>query len=297
MTDERTQSSETTTNPEFSATDLVIGYPGLDEPVIDGESIQVPPGDITALIGPNGSGKSTLLKGFADQLTPDAGTVLLDGQTIDSLGAKELARKLGLLSQENVSPDGLSVEDLVERGRYPHQGFFDSMTDTDWQAIEDAIELAGVEHLREREVGDLSGGQKQLVWIAMALAQDTDILLLDEPTTFLDLHHQLEVMSILESLRDDAMTVVVVLHDVEQAIRYADHVVALDEGSIYDYGPPAEAVTESLLTDVFDIEAAILDTEYGRQIVPLDPAEGSSDRGSETPADRSQPNDGSGSDE
>ncbi|GAA0646992.1 ABC transporter ATP-binding protein [Salarchaeum japonicum] len=257
---------------EFRATDLVIGYPGLDDPVIDGETIEVPPGEITALIGPNGSGKSTLLGGLANQIPPDDGTVLVDGREVASMESKELARHLGLLAQQNTSPDGISVENLVERGRYPHQGFFGSSTPEDEQAVDDAIELAGIEHLRERALDSLSGGQRQLVWIAMVLAQDTDVLLLDEPTTFLDLHHQLDVMTIVESLRDDSeMTVVVVLHDVEQAARYADNVVALRDGRVHAHGSPADVVTADLLADVFGVDAAVLDTEYGRKIVPLDP--------------------------
>ena len=257
---------------EFVGEDLVLSYSSSDEPVIDEESIQVPPGEVTALVGPNGSGKSTLLKGLATQLSLDLGRVLIDGEDVDSLSTKELARQLGLLSQENVSPDSLSVEKLVEHGRYPHRGFFETLTDEDRDAIEWAIEMAGVEHLRDRQVGSLSGGQKQLVWIAMVLAQETDVLLLDEPTTFLDLHHQLEVMEIVETLRDDSdITVVVVLHDIEQAARYADHVVALNDGAVYDRGSPSAVVTEELLADVFEIEAEVEVIERGPRVTPLRP--------------------------
>jgi iron complex transport system ATP-binding protein len=211
---------------------------------------------VTALVGPNGSGKSTLLKGLATQLSLDVGRVLIDGEDIETLSTKELARQLGLLSQENVSPDSLTVEKLVEHGRYPHRGFFETLTDEDQEAIEWAIEMAGVAHLRDRQV----------------LAQETDVLLLDEPTTFLDLHHQLEVMEIVETLRDDSeITVVVVLHDIEQAARYADHVVALNDGTIYDRGSPEAVVTEELLADVFEVEADVTITERGPQITPLRP--------------------------
>ncbi|WP_231186826.1 ABC transporter ATP-binding protein [Haladaptatus sp. DYF46] len=266
---------------EFSGEDLVIGYPASDEPILDDESIHVSPGEVTALVGPNGSGKSTLLKGLANQLTLDGGTVLLDGADVHSLTTKDFARKLGLLSQENVSPGSLSVENLIEHGRYPYRGFFESMTPEDEAAIDRAISLAGVEHLRERPVGSLSGGQKQLVWIAMVLAQDTDVLLLDEPTTFLDLHHQLEVMEIVETLRDESdITVVVVLHDISQAARYADRMVALKDGSIYARGSPDEVLTEHLLADVFEIEATVASTEHGPQITPLHPLH-DSDRESE----------------
>jgi len=260
------------TASEFVGEDLVIGYPSTDEPVIGGESLRVRPGEVTALVGPNGSGKSTLLKGLADQLALDDGTVLLDGRDVHTLGTKELARKLGLLSQENVAPDSITVEDLVGHGRYPHRGFFESLTDADRQAVDRAVSLAGVEHLRERDVGQLSGGQKQLVWIAMVLAQQTDVLLLDEPTTFLDLHHQLEVMEIVERLRDQSdITVVLVLHDIDQAARYADYMVALEDGSIYARGPPEEVVTEELLADVFEIEATVVQAEHGPQITPIRP--------------------------
>ncbi|OAQ51301.1 hypothetical protein HTG_17340 [Natrinema mahii] len=271
-TERETTAELRSTITEFSGTDLVIGYPGTDGPVINGESITVPPDEVTALIGPNGSGKSTLLKGLANKIAPDDGTVLLDGQAVDSLGTKELARKLGLLSQENVAPDGISVADLVERGRYPHCGFFESLTAEDRAVVDDAIQLAGVAHLRERDVGSLSGGQKQLVWIAMALAQDTEVLLLDEPTTFLDPHHQLEVMQVVETLRDESdTTVVLVLHDIGQAARYADHVIALKDGSVYAHGAPESVITSQLLADVFGIEAVVLDTDYGPQVIPLDP--------------------------
>ncbi len=270
--DAGTEPGVTAAASEFAGEDLVISYPTTDEPVVDGESIHVEPGEVTALVGPNGSGKSTLLKGLANQLAIDSGTVLLDGTDVHSLETKELARKLGLLSQENVAPDSITVEDLVGHGRYPHRGFFDSMTDEDEQAIDRAISLAGVEHLRDREVGSLSGGQKQLVWIAMVLAQETDVLLLDEPTTFLDLRHQLEVMEIVETLRDESdITVVLVLHDIDQAAQYADEMVALRDGSIYARGPPEEVVTEELLAEVFEIEANVEMTDWGPRIDPLRP--------------------------
>jgi iron complex transport system ATP-binding protein len=227
---------------------------------------------VTALVGPNGSGKSTLLKGLADQLEPDAGSVLVDGRAIQSFDKKELARTMGLLSQESTSPNSITVEDLVYHGRYPHRGFFESTTEEDEQAVDRAIKLAGCGHLRDREVGSLSGGQKQLAWIAMVLAQDTDVLLLDEPTTFLDLHHQLEVMEIIETLREESdITVVVVLHDIQQAARLADEMVALKEGAIQARGTPEEVVTEELLGEVFEIDAEVDLTPRGPRIEPLRP--------------------------
>ena len=263
---------ELRSQPVLDADELVVGYPSADEPVIDGQTLAVPEGEVTALIGPNGSGKSTLLKGLANRLEPDDGRVLLDGRRVDSFESKELARKLGRLSQQNTAPDTISVEELVERGRYPHRGFFESQTDSGKGAVDEAITMAGVEHLRDREVGTLSGGQTQLVWIAMALAQDTDVLLLDEPTTFLDPRHQLEVMRVVETLRDESeTTVVLVLHDISQAARYADNVIALKQGSIHASGPPKVVVTENLLADVFDIDAKVIETEHGPVIVPLNP--------------------------
>jgi iron complex transport system ATP-binding protein len=256
----------------FDGDGLVIGYPGLAEPVVEDASICVPPGEVTALVGPNGSGKSTLLGGLADQIARDAGSVHVDGTDITELGDKELARKLGLLSQENVSPGAISVEELVSHGRYPHRGFFEGMAPEDYEAIDRAISLAGVELLRERELGQLSGGQAQLAWIAMVLAQETDVLLLDEPNTFLDLHHQLEVMDIVRTLRDEwAVTVVLVLHDIDQAARFADYMVALDDGEVYASGRPEDVVTAQLLADVFEVEASVDAGDHGPRVTPLRP--------------------------
>jgi len=280
-----TDATDPAAETALAGEDLVLSYPTGDEPVVDGESITARAGAVTALVGPNGSGKSTLLKGLADQLSPDAGSVLVDGEAIQSYGSKALARKMGLLSQESTSPDSITVEDLVYHGRYPHRGFFESATEADQRAVDRAIELAGCGHLRDREVGSLSGGQKQLAWIAMVLAQETDVLLLDEPTTFLDLHHQLEVMEIVETLRDESeITVVVVLHDIQQAARLADEMVALKEGAIQARGPPEEVVTEELLATVFEIEAAVDLTPRGPRIEPLSARHDGDDR--DRPADR-----------
>ncbi|WP_136592491.1 ABC transporter ATP-binding protein [Salinigranum halophilum] len=249
---------------------LELGYPTTDEPVVECERVVLPVGEVTALVGPNGSGKSTLLKAMARQLTPERGRVLLDGQEIQSLDAKALARRLGLLSQENESPGSLTVEDLVLHGRYPHRGFFESVGEADRAAVDRAIELAGVEHLRDSDVGALSGGQKQLAWIAMVLAQDTDVLLLDEPTTYLDLHHQLRVMEVVRTLnREAGVTVGIVLHDIGQAARFADNLIAMRDGEPYDWGPPREVVTEELLADVFRVDADVdHDRESGLHVAP-----------------------------
>jgi iron complex transport system ATP-binding protein len=250
---------------------LVLQYPGTDEPVVDGESLVAEPGAVTALVGPNGSGKSTLLKGLAEQMTPVDGTVRLDGRAVHAMETKELARKLGLLSQESTSPDTITVEELVYHGRYPHRAFFERVTDADREAVERAIDRAGCGHLRERAVGSLSGGQKQLAWIAMVLAQETDVLLLDEPTTFLDLHHQLEVMEIIETLNADSSITVVV---VEQAARLADRMVVLEGGEIRAHGTPEAVVTEDLLRSVFDIEARVEVTDRGPLVDPIRPYHG-----------------------
>ena len=262
--------------------DLAIGYPTTDEPVVECERIDIPVGEVTALVGPNGSGKSTLLKALARQLAPDRGRILLDGRAIQERSQKELARELGHLSQEHDSPNSLTVADLVAHGRYPHRGFFESMDEADHRAIDRAIERAGVGHLRDAELGQLSGGQKQLAWIAMVLAQETDVLLLDEPTTFLDLHHQLRVLETLRKLNvEEGVTVAVVLHDIAQAARFADYLVALEDGSPYDWGPPREVVSEDLLADVFKVDATVRYTP-DPEIVPryaldTDAADGSDD--------------------
>ncbi len=237
---------------------LELTYPTADGTIVECGRVDVPEGEITALVGPNGSGKSTLLKALASHLEPAAGVVRLRGEDLRSFEPKEIARELGLLSQENESVGDVAVEDLVAHGRYPHRGFFDGLTEDDREAIDRAIELAGIDDLRTTELGQLSGGQKQLAWIAMVLAQDTDILLLDEPTTFLDLHHQFRVLETIRELNERrGVTVAVVLHDVSQAARFADNLIALYEGEPYDWGPPEEIVTEQLLADVFGIEATV----------------------------------------
>jgi iron complex transport system ATP-binding protein len=260
--------------PKLDATDLVLEYPTGERPVIDGESVAVAPGRVTALVGPNGSGKSTLLRGLADQLSPTAGEVLLDGREIHRLGDTQLARELGLLEQEPTAPDGLTVERLAYHGRYPHRGRFEAVDDADVRAVERALSLAGVEALRDRPLGDLSGGQRRLAWLAMALAQDPDVLLLDEPTTFLDLRHQLAVMAAIERRRDEAATtVVLVLHDVEQAARYADEMVVLSDGAVHAHGDPEAVLTAETLAEVFGVEARIESGEHGPRVVPLRPVD------------------------
>jgi iron complex transport system ATP-binding protein len=240
------------------AEDLALSYPTSDGTVVDCARLDVPEGEVTALVGPNGSGKSTLLKALSNHLEPDEGVVRLRGEDLRSFGATELAREVGVLSQENESLESVTVEDLAYHGRYPHRGFFDGVAAEDREAVDRALELAGVEELREAELGQLSGGQKQLAWIAMTLAQDTDVLLLDEPTTFLDLYHRFRVLETVRQLNERrGVTVAVVLHDVSQAARFADYLVALRDGQLYDWGPPEDVVTEQLLADVFRVEATV----------------------------------------
>lgn len=244
---------------------LVLRY-GRNQPVvIDGQTIEVPSGKITALIGPNGSGKSTLLKALARQLAPESGIVLLDGCDVSAMPRAKFARRVGMLFQENTAPAGLTVEDLVFHGRYGHRRLFDSLTPADCEAVERALHLAGIAALRDRRVGRLSAGQKQLAWIAMALAQETDYLFLDEPTTFLDPAHQFEIMDLVRRLnREVGKTIVLVVHDLNLAAHYADCIFALREGRIAASGTPEEVLESGTLRRVFEIEATILRDEQGR---------------------------------
>ncbi|WP_435361666.1 ABC transporter ATP-binding protein [Haloarchaeobius sp. DFWS5] len=264
------ESVPSTQSSDLVGDNLAIGYPTTDEPVVECDTVVLPAGEVTALVGPNGSGKSTLLKSMANQLEPERGRILLDGERLREFDSKELATKLGLLSQENDSPESLTVEDLVFHGRYPHRGFFESVTEDDHEAVDNAIELAGVEHMRDSSMANLSGGQKQLAWIAMVLAQDTDVLLLDEPTTYLDLHHQLRVMEVVRTLNEEeGVTVGIVLHDIGQAARFADNLIAMKDGEMYDWGPPREVVTEELLADVFQVDASVdSESPTGPHIAP-----------------------------
>jgi len=248
--------------------DLELSYPTSNETIVDCARIDIPEGAVTALVGPNGSGKSTLLKALSNHLEPATGTVEIHGEPLESFSQKELARELSVLSQENDSLGSITVEDLVYHGRYPHRGFFESVSDEDHEAVERAIELAGIDDLRETELGQLSGGQKQLAWIAMVLAQETDVLLLDEPTTFLDIHHQFRVLETIRQLNEErGVTIAVILHDISQAARFADYLIAMCDGELYDWGPPEEVVTEQLLADIFGIEATV-EYEPELQVLP-----------------------------
>lgn len=244
--------------------DLVLRYEPRREPVIDNESVFIPPGKVTALVGANGSGKSTLLKALAHQLAPESGHVLLDGRDMATMQPRELACKLGILFQEHIAPGTLTVEELVRHGRHPRRKMFESLTAEDHAAVAEALRLADLVELRHRPLGEMSGGQRQLAWIAMAIAQAPDYLLLDEPTTFLDMAHQFDVMELILRLnRDLGKTIVLVVHDLNIAARYADHVIALREGRIVTSGTPEEVMTAATLRAVFDVEAQVLRDEVG----------------------------------
>jgi iron complex transport system ATP-binding protein len=227
--------------------------------VVSDLTVAIPPGRITAIIGANACGKSTLLRGLARLLKPRGGTVLLDGESLQRLSTREVATRLSILPQSPVAPEGITVADLVARSRYPHQPLFGRRTEADEAAIADAMAATGTLELAARPADELSGGQRQRVWIAMALAQDTPIMLLDEPTTFLDLAHQVEVLDLLADLnRRDGRTIVLVLHDLNQACRYSHHLIAMRAGRIVAEGEPAGLVTEELVREVFDLPCRVV---------------------------------------
>ncbi|MCC3294112.1 ABC transporter ATP-binding protein [Arthrobacter sp. zg-Y411] len=254
----------------LSAQKLELGYD--ERKVVESLSLELPAGKITIVVGANACGKSTLLRGLARLLKPTGGTVYLNGKDIHSLPSRQVARTLGLLPQTPTAPEGITVADLVGRGRYPHQGWFRQWTPEDDTAVAAALAATQTDQLASRNVDELSGGQRQRVWIAMALAQETDILLLDEPTTFLDVTHQIEVLDLITDLnRRSGTTVAIVLHDLNLAARYADHLVAMKNGRIAAEGAPADVVTEDLVRDVFGLASRVIpDPVSGTpMVVPL----------------------------
>ena len=248
------------------AEDVTLAY----EKRIVAEALDVEISDrgFTAIVGPNACGKSTLLRALARMLKPRAGTVLLDGHDIAKQPSKEVARRLGLLAQSATAPDGISVVDLVARGRHPHQSFLRQWSEDDEQAVQVAMAKTRVEDLADRPVDELSGGQRQRVWLAMVLAQDTPLLLLDEPTTFLDLQHQIEVLDLCAQLHASGRTLVAVLHDLNQACRYATHLIALRDGRVVARGAPEEVVDAELVEQVFGVRCRVIeDPEAGTPLV------------------------------
>ncbi|WP_316526839.1 ABC transporter ATP-binding protein [Kitasatospora brasiliensis] len=227
--------------------------------VVEGLDVAIPDGRVTVIVGPNACGKSTLLRALGRLLKPVRGSVLLDGEELARIPTKRIAQRLGLLPQSPTAPEGISVADLVARGRQPHQSWWQQWSPEDEAAVAEALERTSTAELAERSMDELSGGQRQRAWIAMALAQGTDILLLDEPTTYLDIAHQVEVLDLVRRLNVERdRTVVAVLHDLNQAARYADHLVAMRDGRVVAQGAPGEVVTAELVREVFGLDSVVV---------------------------------------
>jgi iron complex transport system ATP-binding protein len=242
---------------DLGASRLRLAYDGLV--VVEDLDLTVPSGRISVIVGPNACGKSTLLRALARLLAPRSGSVLLDGKDIRAIPTRQVARRLGILPQAPIAPEGLTVIDLVSRGRAPHQSWWRQWSTVDESAVTEALRATELTELADRPVDELSGGQRQRAWIAMAIAQETPVLLLDEPTTFLDLAHQIDVLDLIVDLnRREGRTIVMVLHDLNQACRYADHVIAMRSGRIVARGTPAEVITAELVAGVFDVQCQVI---------------------------------------
>lgn len=241
----------------LEARQLTLAYDST--PIVRNLNLGIPAGKTTVLVGANGCGKSTLLRGLAKLLKPKSGMVYLDGKDISKLEAKTVAKKLGMLPQSPTAPEGLTVRDLVAMGRYPYQSWIQQWSAEDEEKVAEALEITTMTELADRLLDNLSGGQRQRAWIAMVLAQDTDILLLDEPTTFLDLSHQVELLDLLDELQESkGKTIVMILHDLNLSCRYADYLVAVQEGKVYATGIPEQVMTEETVRDVFNLECRII---------------------------------------
>lgn len=263
-----------TMNAVLSGQDLTLGYEGRT--ISEHLEVHIPPGSFTAIIGPNACGKSTLLRALSRLMKPSAGQVFLQGRDINGYPTREVARQLALLPQSAVAPDGITVAELVARGRFPHQKLLRQWSAADQRAVDAALAATGVADLAGRTVGELSGGQRQRVWLALVLAQDTPVLLLDEPTTFLDIAHQLEVLRLCRRLhRSGNYTLVTVLHELSLAFRFADHIIAMKDGRIIAQGPPAQIATPGLIRMIYGIDAVVIadPATGGPLVVPLEPEE------------------------
>lgn len=237
--------------------DVSVGYG--ERTVLDTLNVDIKRGAVTSIVGPNGCGKSTLLRAMSRLLNPTKGEIVLDGKSIHDIPTRKLATQLGLLPQTPIAPDGIVVADLVGRGRTPHQGILGRWSQQDYDIVAEALETTGISDLAERSIDELSGGQRQRVWIAMALAQRTETLLLDEPTTYLDVKHQLDVLDLLTELnRDRGTTIVMVLHDLNLAARYSDELVAVSGGKVFAHGNPREVITKENVKSVFGIDSVII---------------------------------------